>query len=108
MPAEDFWARVRDLQSALSITPRGGGVKDRKRIALAVTDAFLTAGGPLHQAAVLEWQLFEATAGLGLTCDLLPHEERCTEQVKDPKRARSNSMPAPAKNSSPLAHWYDR
>lgn len=86
MGAAEFWSAVDELRTALGIAPRGGSVRDRKRIALVVTDAFMTAGGPLHQAAVLEWQLFEATAGLGLTCDLLPDEERCTEQVKDPKR----------------------
>ncbi len=47
MRAEDFWARVEYLRTGLSIAPRGGGVRDRKRIALAVTNAFLTAGVPV-------------------------------------------------------------
>ena len=83
-------AQVRD---ELHIRSGKGGTRDRQRTALAVADAYLDTIGAhtrrddggvmpaqdlqrIHQTPMLEWQVFEALAGLGLVCDPLPEEER--------------------------------
>lgn len=82
----DFLAAVRDLRSALCIHVARGGERDRKRIAIAVADAYLRLDGQdpraIHVAPYLEWQVFEATAGLGLVCSPLPDELRCEENPR--------------------------
>ncbi len=76
----DFLARIHELRKEYNIRPGEGTQRDRTRIALLVTDAFLTAwgehGGDISQglakAPVLEWQIFEA--GEGLLCNPLESE----------------------------------
>jgi len=57
----------------------------------------------IHQAPMLEWQVFEALTDLGLLCDQLPEEERCAEQVKDKNwdPVRLSARPAGCYNAPP-------
>ncbi len=112
-----FLARVAQLREELNIRSAQGATRDRLRIALAVVDGYLRtvnadAGwhelrdgrqvmderdlGRVHHAAILEWQVFEALANLGLGCDPLPEEERCAEQVKDKHWDPVRLSPRPA------------
>lgn len=75
----EFFADVRDVRDTLDISPGRGGLKDRQRIALSITDAFLRVGGDIHAAPFLEWQLYLALIGLGLSCNPTPEELRCEE-----------------------------
>ncbi len=75
-----FLERVRDLRKEYNIRSGEGTQRDRTRIALQVTDAFLTTWGKhggdlargLSKAPVLEWQIFEAAEGL--VCNPLESE----------------------------------
>ena len=89
----DLLTRVAQVHDELHIRSGKGGTRDRQRTALAVADAYLDTIGEharrddggvmhaldlqrIHQTPMLEWQVFEALAGLGLVCDPLPEEER--------------------------------
>jgi len=74
-----FFSGVEELRTTLGISQGRGGEKDRKRIALAVTDAFLRVGGDINAVPFLEWQIYMATAGLGLVCGPTAEELRCEE-----------------------------
>ncbi len=113
----DFLARVAQLRDELHIRSAKGGPRDRKRVALAVVDGYLRTVAAharwhevregrqvmderdlrrVHHAPMLEWQTFEAIAGLGLVCDPIPEEVRCQEEVKDKNWDPVKLFPRPA------------
>lgn len=82
--AAKFFTEVAQARNALGIAPGKGTERDRRRIAVAITNVFLRVGGMavLHQAPVFEAQLY--TFAHGLVCDPLPEETR----VENEPRAR--------------------
>ncbi len=88
-----FFDRVRSLRTEYNIRSGEGTQRDRTRIALLVTEAFLTAWGEhggdlargLNRAPVLEWQVFEAAEGL--VCNPLEREaQKKPARRRDPEK----------------------
>jgi hypothetical protein len=81
-PLAGFLVVVAELRRSLNIRRGKGTDRDRRRIALAVADAWLRWRGMLavHEAPMVEGVVYANTAGL--VCDLIPEEERCDGELK--------------------------
>lgn len=94
----EFFAELQDLRTSLAISSGHGVDRDRKRIAISVTEVFIRCDGDIHQAPYLEWQLYTALAGLGLSCNPIAEELRAEESPKafrDWDTLKMHPRPAP-------------
>lgn len=77
----DFFDRVREIKKELNITKGRQQDKDRRRIAIYVTDVAFTYGlGVVSEAPFFERRLYDLLKDTKLRCDAIPEEERIRDK----------------------------